>query len=132
MTSESPIVTVHFDVHLTSDNSLRCTRSPFKRGRLVKKGREAGYLAWLEAGKPHFPPNARFNVLVRRGRVIDKQAVVGGLKPVIDGIYTDGLNVDDSLVMIGDIQIVSGKDWKGREQVELRLDKALRAEGVIK
>lgn len=90
------------------------------KAAMTKQGRKIGAIAWMIARRPQIGEDARINVVVRRGRRIDVTNAIGALKPIIDGIFRDGLNIDDSRVTIGEVAFETGRHWKGREEVELR------------
>jgi hypothetical protein len=97
------------------------------RHRLAKAGREAGWVAWLLAGRPRAFGRVGVSAYVYRARVIDQDNAWAGMKPVLDGILSKkwgaGMTPDDSQkwVRLGSIFVVSGKQYQGCEHVVLTI-----------
>ena len=66
--------------------------SRMRRQRLKKKWQAAATAAWLEAGSPTFDEPVRIRFDVRRKRRVDPDNALAGLKAVIDGLTTRGMN----------------------------------------
>jgi hypothetical protein len=108
------VITVPWDVQRTADNVTRGLHWSGK-GRVNRAARELARLCWLEAGAPRAPGKVRVRVLVRRGRVLDTTNAIGGLKPLLDGIFVDALTRSDSarwLEFAGCVQ-ETGARWAG-------------------
>lgn len=83
-----------------------------RRASRTKEAKAAARSAWVRAGSPKANGVVRYRLHVCRPRVIDEGAVVEGCKAVIDGIFRDGLTVDDSAkyCILDGIEQVTGKD----------------------
>jgi hypothetical protein len=90
--------------------------SMMKKWRVGGKWRRAAYAAWEAAGEPRYFEPVRIEFTVRRGRVLDPDNALAGLKSLIDGLTTrrmqrPGLIPDDSAAWVSwaPIRFVTGK-----------------------
>ena len=120
-------IVVPWDVSKTAENKTRRGGHWSQRARIMRQAREAAYFAWLQAVKPVAPGKVRVSVTTRRARVMDVCNIVGGLKPVLDGIFVKAMTPDDGpkWLELGAVTQVSAKQWKGREEVELLIEAAV-------
>lgn len=112
-------ITVPIDIWRTSQNAFGNRTHWRVKAGIIKRARAAGYLSWVKYGKPQIPEVVTVDVLVRRFRRFDEPNVPGALKPVFDGIFTDGLKQNDSRIKLGDVSWDTGKQWKRNEEVVL-------------
>jgi hypothetical protein len=119
--SEPLRIVVPWDPMLTSDNQLRRRHAHWRaRGEMNRRARETAWAAWVQAGQPTFPVPVKASVTIRRARQMDLTNAIGGLKPVIDGLFVKAIVPDDGgkWFRLGEVQLVTGKEWSGREEVE--------------
>lgn len=66
----------------------------------------------------------RVSVITRRGRLMDTCNVVGGLKPLLDGIFVKAMTPDDSprWLELGSVRQITGKQWRDMPEVELVIE----------
>lgn len=114
-------ITVPIDPNLTSPNHRLHWG---ERARRNTRARELARLAWLAAGGPVAAGPVRVSVIIRRERALDPDNAVSCLKPLIDGIFREGVTPDDSARWIAHGAIVQerGKRWRGREEVEFVIE----------
>lgn len=116
-------ITVPFDPMLTSANRDRVNsiRGGFRKARLHADARATARAAWLAAGSPTMAGKVRVSFVVRRGHSVDLANALGGLKPALDGLFTNAITPDDSpryLAELGGVQLEIDRRFKGREEVE--------------
>jgi hypothetical protein len=66
------------------------------------------------------PWPVRVDVIIRRGRKLDRDNAVSSLKATIDGLFKGRVTPDDSEAFL-DMRMPiqeTGKQWHGREEVE--------------
>lgn len=115
-------ITVKWDSSKTSANRHRGASIGRARewARFQAEARRAARSAWILAGEPRLDCPVRVSLLVRRGRVMDLGNIVGGCKPLMDGIFTNAVTPDDSpkwVAELGGVKQIAGKEWKGKEEV---------------
>ena len=88
---------------------------------LRRDARLAGDYAWRQAGCPKATAPVKVDILVRRGRKMDDQNIIGGLKAVFDGIFVNKLTPDDSSawVSFGRVDQLTGRQWGLRPETVL-------------
>lgn len=91
-----------------------------KKARLVKEWKMRMFLAWQEGGSPTYSEPVRISFVVRRGRKLDPDNALAGLKPIIDGLTaratgTAGLVPDDTgdWISYAPVDFNTGDVWKG-------------------
>jgi len=112
-------IVIPFDPNRTSENRVK-SANRFSRSDLHGTAREVARAAWLAAGKPVATGPVRLSIHCRRGRSMDLGNIVGGCKPLIDGVFVDALTPDDGpkwLQRLGGVTQETGACWKGREEV---------------
>ena len=111
---------IPWDVSRTSENRTRRGGHWSQRSRVMKQARELARLIWLEAGSPVSPVAVRVSIISRRGRQMDITNIVGGAKPLLDGIFVRGLTPDDGpkWVELGSVRQENGARYRGNEEVE--------------
>ena len=122
VTSESPIVVlVEFDPNRTSLNQPIHFRERHRRNLAAN---EFAKLGWMKAGKPRFNGLVVADVLVRRGRALDQDNILTGLKPVLDGLVRCGMLEGDSATLFRwrSVDQETGKAWRGREECIITLE----------
>lgn len=117
-------IVIRWDVARTADNRTRRGGHWSQRARVVKMAREAARLAWLNAGSPTASGKVRLSVICRRARQMDTCNIVGGLKPLIDGVFVNGMTPDDTPkhLELGSVTQETNKRWKGAEEVEFVIE----------
>lgn len=112
------VITVPWDVSLTGDNKTRRMHWAGVR-KLSRRARELARMCWLEAGSPRFTGKVRVSILCRRGRQMDSGNIIGGCKPLLDGLFVAAITPDDrpKYVELGGVRQETGKQWQGREEV---------------
>lgn len=87
--------------------------------RKIYEWKLAAFRAWEEGGAPYYTQKVRVTFEIRRGRVIDPDNALAGLKYVIDGLTSKrmqrtGMIPDDSAewVEYAPIVFTTGKVWK--------------------
>lgn len=80
--------------------------------------------AWEESGCPVVYEPVRVRVTVCRGRTIDPDNCLSGLKHVFDGLFKDAITPDDSDAWVSyePIKQQSGKQWKFEPQVIVEVE----------
>ena len=96
-----------------------------ERKRRNDAAKSAAYLGWLDAGRPTLDGPVTMDVLVRRGRVMDEDNIITGLKGTCDALVKCGLLSDDkaSVLTWGSVTQETGRKWRGREEVVLTFTK---------
>lgn len=119
MSEELARITVPWDVAKTADNRTRRGGHWSQRHRVMKQARELARWCWLQADSPKAAGKVRVSLIVRRGRVMDTCNIVGGAKPLLDGLFTNAIVPDDSpkWLELGSVRQESGAVWKGKECV---------------
>jgi hypothetical protein len=119
--ADTVTLTVKFDPHRLSANQRIHWRERAKRAKCAK---EAARYAWHCAGSPVIDGPVEVSLLVRRGRVIDPDNALGGMKAAIDSLFNAsrngyGVTPDDSAEFVRwlPVQFETGKEWLGREEV---------------
>lgn len=81
------------------------------RYRKQKAAKRAAHAAWMAAGRPRSEVPVIVDIVVRRGRSMDHDNIVSGLKGSIDGLFKDAITPDDSAkwVELGAIVLETGK-----------------------
>lgn len=105
--------------NLNPAGSLRSPRgSMMKKHRLAQAWKKRSFEAWEEAGSPRFREPVEITFTIYRGRKIDPDNALAGLKHLIDGLTTrrmgkEGLIPDDSSrwVSYAPIVFVTGKPY---------------------
>lgn len=122
--AEPIVITVPWDVARTADNRTRRGGHWAQRAKVVKTAREIARNCWQLAGSPTSDVPVRVSVLCRRGRTMDTCNIVGGLKPVLDGVFVKALTPDDTpkWLTLGQVAQETGKQWKGAEEVVLTVE----------
>ena len=99
-----------------------------ERARLVKVARAAALFAWRQAGQPRQEEPVEVQIIVRRGRVMDPDNALGGVKACLDQLLSyrhDGCGMvpDDSSqwIRFAPVAFETGQEWQGREEVEIIL-----------
>jgi hypothetical protein len=79
---------------------------------------------WLKVGRPRLEVPVDVEIVVKRGRVLDPDNAQAGCKPIIDALFKNAVTPDDSQqwVRFTGTRVESGKRWKGREEVEFRIN----------
>lgn len=119
-------IVIPWDVSRTAENTTRRGGHWSQRARVMKSAREVAYLCWVMAGSPEAGCKVRVNVTCRRGRQMDTCNIVGGIKPLLDGVFVKAMTPDDSprWLELGCVTQVTGKQWRGAEQVEFIITEA--------
>jgi hypothetical protein len=116
-------IVIPWDVQRTSHNAHLHWR---ERHRRTAAAKQAAHLAWLKAGCPQVQGPVRVSLVARRGRAMDLPNIVDGAKPCIDGLLTGGRVVpDDSPAWLREVHCMeqeTGKQWKGREELEVVIE----------
>jgi hypothetical protein len=96
------------------------------RARVAKVALQTAQLAWRQAGSPRAKGRVRVNVSIRRGRVMDEDNALGGLKAVFDGLFKGCVTPDDSArwVTLGRIEQQTGKAWGKAPEVVFIIEEA--------
>lgn len=117
-------IIVPWDVSRTAENKTRRGGHWAQRAKIMRLARETAHFAWAAAGKPVAAGKVRVSVTTRRARVMDVCNIVGGLKPILDGVFVKAMTPDDGpkWLELGAVTQVSAKQWKGREEVELFIE----------
>lgn len=96
------------------------------RAKLNKRAKTAALLAWYTAGQPTIDGPVVVSIVIRRSRRIDPINALSGYKAIEDGLFCRkregyGITPDDSerYVSYGELRQEAGKEWKGREEVEI-------------
>lgn len=65
------------------------------------------------------PTPVRVSLIVRRGRVIDNDNIVSGMKPIMDALFNHAITPSDSAawVTLGDIKQETGKKYGKNPEV---------------
>jgi hypothetical protein len=126
-------ITVQWDPIKTSANSHRGASIGRVRewARFNAEARKAARKAWEEAGSPRLDGPVRVGLVVRRGRSMDLANIWGGVKPLIDGLFTDAVTPDDSLKWVaelGGVRLEVARDFKGAEEVTFVIERLRRQE----
>lgn len=110
-------ITVPIDVGRTSPNARL---HHYERGRRNRAAKDAARLVWIGAGRPTLDCPVIVDVVIRRARALDGDNALAACKPVVDGIFNDGLTPADSpkWVTFGTVTQEVGCQHKGRESVE--------------
>lgn len=102
--------------------------SMMKKNRLRSKWKRIAWEAWEEAGSPRFFQPIEIEFRIYRGRTLDPDNALAGLKNLIDGLTTrrmqrSGMIPDDSARWVRwlPIQFVTGKSQQGVERVWVRI-----------
>lgn len=108
-------IRVRFDINRVSPNQRL---HHMTRARLNRMAREAGRLAWAQAGRPTSSAPVTVDLILRRARAIDQANAWAAAKGAIDGVFVEALTPDDSpkYVRLGTVTQETGKAWKGREE----------------
>ena len=115
-------IIVPFDPHRTSLNQRLHWRERCRRNQAAA---EAAHYGWAKAGRPYTERRVRVSVLVRRGRVLDRDNVIAGLKPVADLLFSRrhgiAMTPDDGPQWVewGSVEFETGKRWRDRPEVVL-------------
>lgn len=133
------VIEVPWDPILTADNELRRLHWSGRAERM-KAARTRAYQAWRDAGEPRFEGKVRLSFIIRRARSADTSNLLGGLKPVLDGLCVGlewrvknqvvrrepGMLPDDSpkYLEIGSVRQETGSQWKGREMILVTVEAA--------
>jgi hypothetical protein len=114
---------VPWDPHRTSDNSLRRKHWSVRSGEF-KTAKTLARLMWARADWPKAAKKVRASFVIRRGRQMDPANVIGGLKPVIDGLFVCGITPDDNSrwLQIGSVTIETGKQWRDRPEIVVTVE----------
>lgn len=90
--------------------------------RLQNLAKLRAHTAWIMARKPSLqgPWPVRVDVIIRRGRKLDRDNAVSSLKATIDGLFKGRVTPDDSEAFLDMRMPVqeTGARWEGREEVE--------------
>ena len=128
--SEPIRIVVKVDPSRTSLNQRLHWRARKQRNDYAK---EAARLAYAVAGRPTASGPVRVSVVVRRGRVIDRDNARSGLKAVFDSLFCakrngEGITPDDGPQWVheGPLTFECGAVWRGREEVELLIEEMPR------
>lgn len=75
--------------------------------------------AWGMARQPTVEHRVRVDYMVRRGRKLDDDNILGGLKKVRDALFNDGITPHDSQAWFefGTLYWETGDHWIGKEEV---------------
>lgn len=114
-------ITIEYDVNRCSQNKREHWRG---RAKTHAAARTAARLAWMAAGSPRLSTQpVILDIVVRRAHWLDYFNIHGACKPLIDGIFNDGITRDDShkYLLPGSITQEISKEHKGREQVVFRV-----------
>jgi hypothetical protein len=88
--------------------------------RRKKRHQAAALVAWLAAGRPRLRRKVRVSVIVRRGRKMDDDNIIGGLKAARDFLFGGGrITPSDSpeWVEMGTVTQQTGIQWRDRAHV---------------
>lgn len=121
-------IRIEWDVYLTSPNPLKRIRDFRSKSALQNRSKAAAVAGWMLAGQPRAEGPVVFSVSVGRGRALDDDAVVGGLKWIRDALFNGRVTVNDSprWVRFEGVRQSIRPEFKGQEWIELwvRLDSA--------
>lgn len=117
--SEVCRITVPCDPSSLSSNGIK--KRKFREVLILK--RNAWMVArnhWQKAGRPIAKGRVIVHITVRRGREIDIDNALSGLKSTIDGLFVGAITPDDGpkFVKYGLIEIETGAQWKANPEVE--------------
>lgn len=117
-------IVVKWDVSRSADNKTRRGGHWAQRAKIMRLARETAHFYWAAAGKPIAAGKVRVSLICRRGRTMDSANIVGGAKPILDGIFVKAMTPDDSpkYVELGGVTQETGKRWKGAEELELVIE----------
>lgn len=92
------------------------------RHEVNQAAKRAAYHAWLNAGAPRVRDGlpVRVSIVVRRGRVMDLDNALTGLKGCLDALFTgDRITPDDGpkCLELGGLRLETGKQWRDRPEV---------------
>lgn len=94
------------------------------RKRRNDAAKAAALFAWAHAGCPVADGPVVVSAIVRRGRTIDNDNAITGLKPALDALFKGAITPDDSTrwVRIGSVTQKTGARWRGAEEVEFIIE----------
>ena len=112
-------IVVHYDINRTSQNQRRHWREWMG---VTARAKQIARAAWVQAGKPIAHGPVILDIIVRRARRMDYFNIHGACKPLIDGIFNDGVTRHDGPTCLKPGRVIQEqhKDYKGREQVVFR------------
>jgi hypothetical protein len=115
------LIVVPFDPNRLSLNQRLHWRERKRRNDAAK---DAAAFGWLKVGRPRLEVPVDVEIVVKRGRVLDPDNAQAGCKPIIDALFKNAVTPDDSQqwVRFTGTRVESGKRWKGREEVEFRIN----------
>ncbi len=118
-----------------SRTSLNQRLHPQERARRNTVAKQAALAAWTQAGCPKVNGPVRVSITVRRAKRLDTDNAISGCKPLIDGLFAErrrkGYPVEPGLITpddspewlaLGEVTQEIGPEWKGREQVIVRIE----------
>lgn len=114
-------LSVLWDPHLTSANQRLHWAERARRNKRAKwRAREA----WEKSGSAKATGRVRVTLTVRRAKALDGDNLISGCKPIIDGIFKDGVTPDDSAkwVALQTPQQEIAARWKGLEHVLVTIE----------
>lgn len=111
------VLTVPWDPNRLSNNRRLHWRRRHEENQLAKLAAWAG---WHEAGEPGgLGAPVGIRLIVRRGRAIDIDNAITGMKPCLDFLFNKRLTPDDSpkWVRFDGVTFEVGGAWRGKEEV---------------
>ncbi len=119
-------IVIPWDVCRTAENRTRRGGHWAQRAKLMKAARKLAADCWQAAGSPVSAVKVRVSVISRRGRVMDTCNVVGGLKPLLDGVFVKAMTPDDGpkWLELGGVTQITGKQWRDAPEVEFIIEAA--------
>jgi hypothetical protein len=121
-------ITVAWDPIKTAANKCRMNsvRGSYRWAGLNSEAKKVARKAWEEAGSPRIDAPVRVGLVVRRGRSMDLANIWGGVKPLLDGLFTNAITPDDSLKWVaelGGVRLEVARDFKGAEEVTFIIER---------
>ncbi len=93
--------------------------------KIKREFKDAAYLCWIAAGRPKADGPVNVNIIIRRGRCIDKDNAIACCKSLIDGLFNKAVTPNDGQEWILNYTVnqETGRVWQYQPEVEFIIER---------